>query len=194
MVIRHIIVLDTEYTSWAGSQERNWSKKWEKKEMVQLAAIKIRLKDFVITKRLNLFIKPIINPSLSKYFTKLTGITDDKIEKDGISFKEAIKIFYQFSETRNKEKIPIYSYGNDYSIIKENLNYNKYSLNSKYRKWEIYFYDIIPFLKKNNIKTENYTSGTLYKIYYPKMKGNVHDAFWDVYSIFLVLKKLKFKV
>ena len=38
------IILDTEYTSWKGSQERNWSRKNEYKELVQIAAIKIKKK------------------------------------------------------------------------------------------------------------------------------------------------------
>ena len=30
------IIIDTEYTSWKGSQERNWSNKYEYKELVQI--------------------------------------------------------------------------------------------------------------------------------------------------------------
>lgn len=190
----HIIILDTEFTSWEGSQERNWSKSWEKKELVQLSAIKIRLSDFKITKKINIYIKPVNNPILSEYFINLTGITNNKISKDGISFRNAIKEFYNFSKKKNNKKINIYSYGNDYTIIKENLDYHNYSSKSKYRIWENNFFDIIPFLKKNNIKTDNYTSGTLYKFFYPNMKSMIHNAVWDVYSIYIVLKKLKFTI
>ena len=75
------IVFDTEFTSWKGSMQNNWSKPGEHRELVQIGALKIQ--DGKIIEKLNLFIKPKINPVLSDYFIKLTGITNEHINKYG---------------------------------------------------------------------------------------------------------------
>lgn len=36
------IIFDTEYTAWEGSNERNWSEGWEEKELVKIAAMKVK--------------------------------------------------------------------------------------------------------------------------------------------------------
>ena len=115
--MRSLILFDTEFTAWKGSQERNWSKPNEHREIIQISAYKI--KDFKIIDTLNIYIKPKINKTLSRYITKLTGITNYKINKSGISFKKAINKLYNFSKYYN-----LYSYGNDWCVIKENLKLN----------------------------------------------------------------------
>ena len=64
------IVFDLEFTSWEGSMQRNWSGENEYKEIVQIAAIKVT--DGKISDKLNILVKPNINPNLSDYFQKLT--------------------------------------------------------------------------------------------------------------------------
>jgi len=97
------IVFDTEFTSWEGSQENNWSKKGEHRELVQIGAYKIHNGEIIET--LNLFIKPRINPLLSKYFIDLTGITNKKINKDGLNFFfRYFYIFKNYLKYKNKIK------------------------------------------------------------------------------------------
>lgn len=38
------IIFDTEYTSWEGSQERNWNGENEFRELVQISAIRVKKK------------------------------------------------------------------------------------------------------------------------------------------------------
>lgn len=65
------IILDTEYTSWPGTNEKGYNMKTKFPELVQISAIKVD-KDFNIVNRLNIYVKPIINPKLSEYFKRLT--------------------------------------------------------------------------------------------------------------------------
>ena len=92
-------LIDTEYTAWEGSQETKWSKDGEEKELIQLSALLLRkCKNHIfIVDELNLFVKPKINPKLSNYITKLTGITNKKLFENGISFDEAMNKFYKFT-------------------------------------------------------------------------------------------------
>lgn len=180
-----LILWDIEYTAWQGSQQRNWSTPGEHRELVQVVAIKI--KDNKIIDKCNIFIKPTQNPELSDYFTKLTGITNEMITNKGVSFKEFLKLFYQFTHNK-KGAIPCYSYGNDYDILKENFILNGINNNEE---WEKSFHDIKPLFRISGINVDKYTCGTVYRHFYPKdERESVHDAMWDVYSLFLTLSKL----
>ena len=77
------VIFDTEYTTWPGCQENGWIGK-QKKEIVQIAAIKVTDQLKVIDE-FNALCKPVINPVLSDYFTKLTHITNEQVEKYGES-------------------------------------------------------------------------------------------------------------
>ena len=92
--------------------------------------------------------------------------------------------FYTFSKN-----LELYSYGNDYSIIQENLDLYKIDIDSKYRTWNNSFLDIRFIFQSYGINTSNYTSGTVYKHFNlkPKQEIKIHDAEWDTYSLFLTL-------
>lgn len=186
-----IVLFDTEFTAWEGSMKRNWSKKNEYKELVQLAALKVKMgKKIEIIDELNIIIKPVKNPVLSQYFIDLTGITNNDVKNKGVLFKKALSNFYSFCKNNNK-LVNVYSYGNDYIILKENMNYNKIPKKSKFRKWEEFFFDIRPIFDFHGINTNKYTSGTVYKSLNIKPKNPiVHNAMWDTMSLFLTVKAL----
>ena len=183
---KKFILFDTEFTAWEGSQERNWSLEWEHRELISVSALKVELKEnkLSIIEKFNCLIIPSINYRLSDYIMNLTGIKQIDIEKEGISFKEFIEKFYKFSDNLN-----LYSYGNDYVEIEENLNLNLIKT-KKYYDWKNKFFDICVFLKKNSIDTTKYTSGTVYKHFNikPEKEIKVHDAEWDTYSLYLTIK------
>lgn len=187
------IIFDTEFTAWEGSMEREWSGENEYTELVQISAFKIKKKgnNIAITKKLNIYILPRINRNLSNYFIELTGITQETIDKRGLPFKQAMAIFYRFCKDEKDEKYPLYSMGNDYHIIKENLRLNSINKKSRFYKWEKKFHDITPFFSPY-VDTKLYSSGTLYRAFkiIPNSKVDVHNASWDCLSLFLSLKKV----
>lgn len=192
---KEFIIFDTEFTSWKGSQERNWSGENEYMELVQIGALKIIKKNncLEIKEIFSNFVKPKINPVLSQYFINLTNITQKQVDLEGFDFKKSIQLFYHFCKNKSGNLIPLYSYGNDYGIIKYNLDLNKVPLRSKFRSWENYFYDIRAFFK-DTVDVSKYSSGTLYKAFdiKPKKKEEVHNSLWDSRSLFLSLNKLIF--
>ena len=186
------IIFDTEYTAWEGSQERNWSGDDEYMELVQIGALKVIKTDTTIkiVKKFNIYIKPKKNPELSEYFINLTGITQNMIDKKAVTFNEAMKKFYSFCKTKNDVKLPMFSYGNDYDIIKYNLKLNSVNKKSRFYKWEKKFHDIRPIFDCY-VDTSKYTSGTIYKAFDIDIKNaNVHNALWDCKSIFISLKSI----
>lgn len=186
------IIFDTEFTSWEGSQERNWKGENEYRELIQISALKIKKKEntIYISKKLNIYVLPRINKKLSNYFIKLTGITQNTIDKQGIPFKKAIDMFYKFCKGKKEEKYKLFSMGNDYTVIKENLKLNSINKRSRFYKWKKQFHDIKPLFSEL-VDINNYTSGTLYKAFEikPHNKALVHNASWDCLSLFLSLKK-----
>tara|TARA_B100000989_G_scaffold261428_1_gene212464 strand:- start:146 stop:817 length:672 start_codon:yes stop_codon:yes gene_type:complete len=187
------IIFDTEFTAWEGSQERKWKGVNEYRELVQISAIRVKKKGntIAITKKLNLYALPRINPMLSDYFINLTGITQETLFKKAKPFKLAMKLFYRFCKNKDGEKYNLYSMGNDYDVIKENLKLNSINKKSRFYKWQKYFYDIRPFFSKL-VNTKEYSSGTLYKAFdiVPRTDVDVHNASWDCLSLFLSLKKV----
>ena len=185
----NFILFDIEYTAWEGSQKRNWSYDYEYKEIICISALKINNNNnqLNIIDKFNYYIKPKINPILSNYIIKLTGITQNIINTQAYDFIEILEKFYIFCENYN-----IYSYGNDYTELKINLELNNISYLSKYYKWECKFYDIKPIFQKYNINTNNYTSGTVYRSVglIPTENIEVHNSIWDTYSLFITLNFL----
>ena len=186
MIPDFFILFDSEYTAWKGSQTRNWSLSWEHKELISISALKIKKNNnkLKIIDKCTYFIKPCINNQLSNYIINLTGITQYKINNEGTDLICALKKFYMFSEN-----LPLYSYGNDYKIIHENLDLYKIDCDSKYRLWMSKFFDIRIIFENYGINTKKYTSGTVYKHFFikPTHKIKIHDAEWDTYSMYLTL-------
>ena len=140
--MKYYTVIDLEWTSWDKNYygkyfEKEKRERWQKKEIIQIGAIKFN-KKFKIKDTLNLIIKPRINKKLSKYIINLTSITNEIIQKKGIEFLDGYKKLKKFSN-----KSFIFSNGEDGMILKKNLNYNN-SPDS-----EIKILNIKKFLKKN---------------------------------------------
>lgn len=183
----NFIIFDTEYTSWEGSQERNWSLDYEHKEIICISALKVNNTNnkLTIIDKFNYYVKPLINPILSDYIINLTGITQDLIDKEGYHFVDVLEKFYIFCEDFN-----IYSYGDDYAELSINMKLNNISIDSKYYTWKSKFYNIRPFFENYNINTSNYTSGSVYKSLKlnPIENVQIHNSLWDTYSIFITIE------
>ena len=123
---KEAVIYDTEWTTWPGALERSWSGKGEYREIIRIGAISIDLDNLQEINVLDVFVKPSINPNLSDYCTKLTGITDEKIQAEGIDIREALHKFGDFVGGRNT-----FSYGGDILIIFENLRLNNIVFDAK---------------------------------------------------------------
>ena len=187
------IIFDTEYTSWQGCQQNGWRGN-RKKEIVQIAALKIS-DTLDVLEQFNVLCKPTINPVLSDYFTNLTHITNEMINKNGKSFSQAYKEFENFVGTNICYS---HAWGADFlnesdgAVIKENLYL--YGLqpnkNITYRNIAPVFAQLY---EKNHIVVQSQSSGQIVSVLGIKQKLDnlgldTHNAFYDVYSILEGLK------
>ena len=123
---KEAVIYDLEYTTWPGALERSWSGKDEHREIIRIGAISIDLDNLQEIEALDVFVKPSVNPILSNYCAKLTDITDEQIQAEGIELHEAIHKFVDFVWKRN-----IFSYGEDILTILENLGLSNISFNAR---------------------------------------------------------------
>lgn len=176
------ILFDTEFTTWEGAQERNWSGANEHMEIVQIGAILVDNTLLTEIDALKIYIKPTINPLLSDYFIHLTNITQNDVEQHGVTYPFALTQFKKWcGET------PLYSFGCDGKIMKENCTLLKIPFPFPSAQ----FHDIRDIFTENNIETDNYSSGTITEAFGQKSAYRGHDALNDVRTILDGLRALK---
>ena len=145
MNINKIILLDLEYLSWSFSSAKKISlrKKNQEPEIIQFSAIAINLiKNFKIENKINLYVKIKKKTKIPQRIVKLTGINETFLDKNGVNFDKALKIFLNFY---TKNSIVICN-GRDDRIIKRNIKLNNISSNRTL--FTIPFLDYRLFLKK----------------------------------------------
>ena len=112
----HVVVFDTEFTSWQGSAETGWSREGEEREIVQIGAVKVDARNWNEVDAFAVLVKPVLNPKLSTYFVKLTGITQLELDRHGKSLEDALGMFSRFLDGTRL----VLSNGDDFSIIQNN--------------------------------------------------------------------------
>lgn len=181
-----LILYDTEYTSWEGSLERLWSGKGEERELVQISAILIKnLDSFHGTEFFSIYTKPQINPILSDYFVNLTGINQRYIEKFGVSIKEGLEIFSEFSS----KKVCL-CWGDDMQVLERNIKIHNLEVKLDVNK----NIDLRNLFKKFGINTENYNSGNIESFSELRTfikSGSEHNALSDCISMLSGIIKLR---
>ena len=175
-----IVVFDTEYTTWEGAMERDWSGDYEYREIVQIAAQKIDLQHEVVIDSYEKKVLPRINPILSEYFQSLTGISQEEVDKYGVDFLEMYKSFVDWAGDCTK-----YAYNKnekkqaDFVVIKENIDL--YELEFEIDENE--YGNLASVYQGIGVDTHNYNSGSLYKAFGLTLEGQEHNAMHDVNSL-----------
>ena len=180
------VVFDLEFTSWPGSNERNWSLPNEDREIIQIGAVKIETTgDMREVDSFQILVRPLKNPILSDYIVNLTKITQEKVEKEGILFPLALSRFINFI---GEHPIDILSNGGDEEVIEENCQIHNIPFLSIFKKstdLKIYFSEVL------GISRKNCTSGMLPELFGLNNHEKQHDAFGDARSISQALRYLR---
>lgn len=191
------VIFDTEYTSWQGCLE-NGRADWQKEEIVQIAALKVD-ENLQVISEFNVYIKPHINPILSDYFIKLTGITNEKLEQEGTYFPKAYAKFKQFAGD-----CICYSHGwsantdslADGKVMNKNLLFNQL-VDANLPNYQ----NIAPWFKaqyaEKKINITKQCSGEIAELLgcdkeLLNLRLDKHNALYDVYSILAGLRFLNF--
>ncbi len=113
----HVVLFDTEYTSWPGALERGWSGPGEHREIVQIGGILLDRR-FEEIGSFSQLVRPAVNPVLSQYFTDLTGITNVDVEARGALLTDVLDQFAAFCSRSSL----VCAFGPDDEVIQENCD------------------------------------------------------------------------
>ena len=111
-----ITIFDLEFTAWECSMARHWLSPGEFKEVVQIGAVKLDAESFAILSEFDMLVRPRINPVLSPYFEKLTGISSAAVARQGVDFAVAYARFLEFAGEG-----PIAAFGHDERVLEGNI-------------------------------------------------------------------------
>lgn len=192
------VIFDTEYTTWEGCNKNGWHD-WQKKEVVQIVALKVSADDLSVIEEFSYFIKPKFNPILSDYFINLTKIDNVTIQEKGVDFEFVYNKFKDFVGD-----LVVYSHGwslattgiADGEVLNENLEYYGLKDDNKPN-----YVNIAPWFMKEykmrNISIQKQCSGEIAKLLgcegeISHLGLSVHNALYDTYSILAGLKYLGF--
>ena len=126
LIMNEIIIYDLEFTTWQGALARNWSGKDEIREIVWIAAIRVDAHTLEEIDSFACIVRPALRPVLSEYFVALTGLTQQRVNKEGKSFLEGFHAFQRFVGPR-----PTVCHGADAMVLLENFQLKGMNYRSK---------------------------------------------------------------
>lgn len=115
---RTVVFYDTEFTTWEGAMQADWSLPGQYRELVQIGAIRFDLDRLQEVDEFQILIKPVKNPVLSDFFTQLTGISNADVAQEGVPFPDAYHAFIAFVQGDQTS-----CYGWDARVMRENLGW-----------------------------------------------------------------------
>lgn len=111
-----LIIFDLEFTAWPDSMAGHWLAPGQFKEVVQIGAVRLDPRTFETAASFECLVRPRINAELSDYFQSLTGITNDRLAREGVDFADAYRRFAAFAGSDG-----IAAFGHDEWVLEENV-------------------------------------------------------------------------
>jgi inhibitor of KinA sporulation pathway (predicted exonuclease) len=168
------VLFDTEFTAWPGSMANRWLEPGQFRELVQIGAVQIEAASLTTISEFEILIRPRLNPVLSDYFVKLTGITNAAIEERGVDYREAYDRFVDFVGGDTMA-----AFGRDDLVLIDNLHL--YSIADapplpRHR-------NIAEWLRDNGIHTAGLHACDVAEACGAAFQGRKHDALDDARSL-----------
>ncbi len=178
---REAVIFDLEFTAWEGSMGRRWMAPGEFTEIVQIGAVRVDGETLEETESFEILVRPRINPVLSPYLERLTGVTNGKLAERGVDFAEAYSRFMAFADGST-----VFAFGRDDLIIESNLRLYGMAASAP----RLAYADIIPFLENCGIDVRGAHACDVARLAGAEFKGRDHDALDDARSVAAGLKAL----
>lgn len=179
-------ILDLEFTAWEGSVERRWTGPGEEVEIVQIGmAIFADNTGIEEIDSLEIFVRPCINPDLSDYFIALTGITQEEVDREGITFPDALKRVSEFIANSIET---IHCFGSDGNVLRINCDLMGIDTPFPAELFNSVREDIYEFVGLNG---DSVTSSDLPELMGFDVPGNAHTALADVRCIAQALRIMR---
>jgi inhibitor of KinA sporulation pathway (predicted exonuclease) len=176
----YAVVYDLEFTAWDRSMAQRWLAPGEYKEVVQIGAVKVT-SAFSPIERFDCLVRPRLNPQLSAYFEKLTGITNAALAARAVDFAEAYERFVAFAGD-----LPVMAFGRDDLVLANCLRLYGLPTVPPLQK----AVDIRPWLIDNGIDIRGMHACDVGPAAGVPFDGHTHDGLADALSVAAGIKAL----
>ena len=96
--------------------QHGWTRPGEFREIVQIGAVKLAPGGLQELGEFEILVAPRLNPALSRFFSELTGITNQDVAMRGVDFITAYRAFVEFAG-----ESPLWAHGRDDLVLASNL-------------------------------------------------------------------------
>lgn len=169
------VVYDLEYTTWEGARDRGWTGPGEHREVVQVGAVRLDG-----GAGLSLLVRPRLNPVLSDYFIRLTGVTQERVEAQGMGFEAALARLEAFAAGA-----VLVSNGADEAVLRENCRLTGLAF-----PFEGRCRDVSALLARQAGAAVHVFSCDMIATFGLEGRETAHDALGDARQVALVLRHL----
>lgn len=167
-----LVIMDTEQVCWEDSLAQRALGRGPLREVIQLAAVTIETDTFTEVSAFEVMVKPVSYPVLSPFCTKLTGITQERVDTEGVSFLDAYDKWLDYIG-----KQPVMVYRADEDVLRENLEmHNDPRMVTGFLKCRA-------MLESCGIDMDGVNSGKIAKTFGSAKHYREHDALADVRSM-----------
>ncbi len=192
MDVKHALVFDCEFLTAEGSPSRHWCGPYDPDPVIaQIGLVRVGLEgDFPILDTLRLYVIPRNRQggrvALDPFFTRLTGITDEHIAREGLPLAEALERTMDFAAGAR-----LWSWGKDeFNMVAISCYVEGLSPPIPATRFgnacDILLKAGMPYEEMK--KTPSNRLAAYYQLEHPPLRG--HDALDDALSVAYVLQSL----
>jgi len=158
-----------------------WSRPGEFTELVQIGAVRVNAETFDVKDEMDVLVRPRLNPVLSDYLVKLTGITNEDVAARGVDFVDAYREFLKFTAG-----CTTMAFGTDDLIFVDNIRlYGLRGLEALPA-----FINLRPWFNANGVSTATLHSCDVGPTLGVIFEGRQHNALADTKSLIAGIKVL----
>lgn len=184
-----IVIYDTEFTTWPGAMDAGWGGEGQHREVFMVGARAWEQgTDWRAGQAFVAFAKPVLNPVLDPYATKLTGVTQAQV--DGA---ESLEVVLRKMDALFGPEVRYVSNGNDINPLAESAGLQRFVLPIDPVRFGNLHTPLYAALKTEvgDIAVREYPSGMVYKALGLELGSTqVHDAMHDVDSLCITIEEL----
>lgn len=157
-------------------------------EMIEIGAYKVVLKDDLTVKKIFKPYKAYVRAKsrVGKVVTELTGITDEKIEKEGIPYRVALNGLIKYVGNKDYHRCLFVTFGSfDKTIFQASGEHNKDASMDETRFITHHMFDFAEFLSRF-VRDQNgnpYSLKNCLKLFGVEFEGREHDAACDALNL-----------
>ncbi len=151
-----------------------WMRPGEFAEVVQIGAVKLDGQTLAETGAFQMLVRPRINPVLSSYLERLTGITNARIAEDGVDFADAYAGFVAFAGGAE-----MFAFGRDDLVLVSNLRL--YGIEDAPPLPP--HHNIAPWLNAQGVDVRGAHACDVARLAGAVFEGRAHDALDDARSV-----------